>query len=329
MKKSVVILITAALLSVLGGCEFIMGRESPAENGGNLSVSFGTVPEERAAITAGADLPKEVLDSLRYELILTGPGGEPFPRTVPVGAETLKLTVAIGEWRIDARAYKKDGFAGSGSRTFTVVPGSNSIRVPMKINGGYFDITLSSADNGTVEADLTQAFPETTVALTLTPDANCSLKSGSLRVLKETNDEIVPVKLVDESDLTYTFTMPAENVTVTAVFIPSSGFILDGPEDPGINITVKHSADGILEVNDPPEISWPDGESLTFTVETPGYSGEAENLRWLVNGELQSATGNSIVIKAKLLTIRAHTLTVLILKDDLWYSWNIKFEVVN
>ncbi|MDR2133890.1 MAG: hypothetical protein LBP27_02190, partial [Treponema sp.] len=167
MKKSILSVIAAVLLSGLGGCDFLMGPDSPAGNGGgNLTISFGAggAGNERA-ISSGADLPADVLAALRYELVLTGPGGEALEKTVS-GGESLSLTAALGEWRIEAKAYRQGALAGTGSLSFTVAQGINSVRVPMMINGGYFDIIPDpSPSGGTVEANFRAAFPGTTVTL--------------------------------------------------------------------------------------------------------------------------------------------------------------------
>jgi formylglycine-generating enzyme required for sulfatase activity len=154
-----------------------------------------------------------VLAALRYEVTLTGPGGEALEGEV-TGGETLSLTAALGDWHIDAKAYKEDGLAGTGSLSFTVAPGRNVVRVPMEINGGYFDITVdSSMSHGTVTANYDAAFPGTTVTLTVKPDTDYVLKAGTV-TYRYGNTGHEP----EGSGLIYTFTMPAADVTVYAAF---------------------------------------------------------------------------------------------------------------
>jgi uncharacterized repeat protein (TIGR02543 family) len=122
--------------------------------------------------------------------------------------------VPLGEWRITAKAYKEDGLAGTGNLSLTVVPGHNPAEVPMYINGGYFDITAdASVSNGTITADFGAAFPETTVTLTVTPEAGYTLKTGSVKY-RYGGSDYDPAG----SGLIYTFTMPAADVTVRAEF---------------------------------------------------------------------------------------------------------------
>ena len=211
MAKFRFVSVVAVVLAVFGGCDFFTGPDTPPpENGeGNLVISVGDNPA--LAITSGADLPSDVLASLRYELTLTGPNGEAFAHTVTAGG-TLSLTVSLGQWRIDAEAYQRDNLAGTGSVVFTVVPGTNSIRVPMMINGGYFDITAGSPiSGGTVTANFAAAFPGTPVTVTVTPDSGYALKPETLKYNDGTDHDI-------SGDPPYTFTMPAADVTLYAEF---------------------------------------------------------------------------------------------------------------
>jgi hypothetical protein len=317
--KKINLAVCAVLLAVgaLGGCNFLMGPDSPAGNsngGGNLSVSLGTADNQRA-LTAGTDLPAHVLDALRYELVLTGPSGEVVARTASRG-DNLVLAVALGEWRIDAEAYLQDGLAGSGTRTFTVAAGDNSVVVPMTINQGYFDIAVDPAiANGTVSPNFDAAFPGTTVTLTVTPAPGYVLKKGSL-------------KYSDDSVITgppYTFAMPGEDITVSAFFNRIVDTItVEGPQDEAVPVTAQHSRG-----NSSTDISWLDKEWVTFTVNKPGYTREAGNLMWFVDGEKKLGTGNYLTINARDYIKRKYNLTAMIKLNDQWYSSDASFRVVD
>jgi hypothetical protein len=218
MKKFRFIVLCVVL--AVAGCDFFMGPDAPAGNGeGNLVISFGDSPA--LAVSSGADLPSGVLASLRYELSLTGPGGEALAHSVPAGG-SLSLTVALGDWRIDAEAYQRDILAGTGSLGFTVVPGTNSIRVPMMINGGYFDIGIASVAGGTVRANFQAAFPGTRITVTATPDPDHIFKDGSLKY-NDGSDHV-------SAGSSYTFTMPAADITVRAEFA-QTGFTVTSDTD--------------------------------------------------------------------------------------------------
>ena len=324
MKKFGFILIVAALMaSVLEGCDFLIGPDEPAGSGdGNLVISFerdGKRPTGRA-ITSGADLPGEVIDALHYELALTGPAGEVLAKTVANG-ENVSLTVALGAWRIDVRAYhKEDGLAGTQSVSLMVGPGVNSVSVPMEINGGYFDIAVDSAGNGTVRPNFDAAFPETTITLTVTPEAGYALKSGTVKYRYGGND-YTPAG----SGSTYSFTMPAADVTVSAVFNPVLGGItIEGPQDEAVGVTPVHSSGH----TPPTTISRAAGESVTFTLDSSGHTQEAGNLMWFVQGTIKTGTGNSLTINAGDYVERKYSLTVMIkLNDNQWYSADSGFTV--
>jgi uncharacterized repeat protein (TIGR02543 family) len=213
MKRGLAGLVFSLLIFIgFGSCDLLTEPGGP-EGGGNLVISLGAGAGR--AVTSGTDLPGDVLAALRYEVTLTGPGGEVLEREV-TGGGTLNLTVTPGEWRIDAKAYKEDGLAGTGSLLFTVAPGHNAVEVPMHINGGYFDIAVdSSMSNGTVTADYDAAFPETAITLTVRPEAGYVLKAGTL-----TYNYGGSGHEPSGSGLIYAFTMPAADVTVGAAFEP-------------------------------------------------------------------------------------------------------------
>ena len=82
-----------------------------------------------------------------------------------------------------------------------------------------YAITANKAENGSVSASAARAKAGDTVTLTATPASGYQLKTLTL------TPETALDKTVSASTLTYTFTMPANDVTVTAAFAakPSSG----------------------------------------------------------------------------------------------------------
>jgi hypothetical protein len=129
----------------------------------------------------------------------------------------------LGKWRIDAEAYLEDILAGTGSQSFTVMPGDNSVLIPMEMNGGYFDITLDpSIPNGLVSPNFAAAFPGTKVALTVTPGSDYILKAGSLKYSYGGSN------YTPDGSGPYTFTLPASDVTVSADFIQFVRYVRAG-----------------------------------------------------------------------------------------------------
>jgi hypothetical protein len=188
----------------------------------------------------------------------------------------------------------------------------------MRINGGYFAVTVSGISGGTVAASPAAAFPGTTVALTVTPDEGYALKAGSLKYRHGDSDSTP-----EGSGLAYTFTMPAEDVAVSAVFNPVLGGItIEGPRDETILVRAAHSAGGSSTT-----ISRSANESVSFTLDSSGYTEEDENLLWFVEGERKTGTGNSLTIDAVYCVERTYNLTVMIKVNGQWYSAETVFTV--
>jgi hypothetical protein len=284
MKNFWFALIAAALVTgALGSCDFLIGPDEPVGSaGGNLVISVGKGGGR--AITSGGQLPDKVLEAMRYELTLTGPGGETLNRTV-VNGENIKLTVALGVWRIDARAYNEDGLAGTKSIEIKVVPGVNSVDLSMEINGGYFNIAVdSSLNNGKVESSFDAAFPETTITLTVTPDERYVLKNGTL-MYSYGGKDYTP----EGSGPAYTFAMPASDITVGAEFMTSYGITIL-PEI--VNGTVTAGFDAAFPDIDEIPTAFP-GTVITLTV-TPddGFVLKSGSLKYSYGGKDYTPEGS-------------------------------------
>ncbi|MDR1908719.1 MAG: hypothetical protein LBQ35_02260, partial [Spirochaetaceae bacterium] len=195
--------ILTACLVLAAGCDF--QPEIRDGKTGVLTLSFGD--EAGRAITSGRDLPADVLASFRYEVTFSGPDGETLNHSASAGA-SLSLTLALGDWRIDAAAYQGQILTGTGSLAFTVAAGENRVRVPMRLQGGYFEINTPSTNRGSVTSTFSAAFAGTPVTLTAVPAAGYRLlsmsASGGVSLGGSGNSR--------------TFTMPAADVTVSAEF---------------------------------------------------------------------------------------------------------------
>jgi hypothetical protein len=405
MKKLILALTVAALAAcVLIGCDFLIGPDEPAGRDGNLVISFGERIDNPAsrAITSVQDLPADVFAALLYRVVLTGPGEVP-QQTVGHG-ETLELTVPLGVWKLEVRAYKEDGLAGTASFSIMVMPGLNSVDVPMVFNEGYFSIVPDPAiANGMVQSDPETAFPEATIVLTVTPDEGYVLKTGSLTVnggdvpvegegvsytfampaadvtvgaefelllhtgayavtveptsggtvradaisanegdlvtLTVTPDEGYVLKTgsltvnggavpVEGEGVSYTFVMPAADVTVSAEFNRLQNIGIVVPGDEMVTITAEHNVTGPVQGNAPLQISWAANETLTFAIDSGDYRAENGTLRWMMNESTLASSGTSLVIKARDHLARTYTLTAMIQKNAQWYSTDISFTVV-
>ncbi len=76
-----------------------------------------------------------------------------------------------------------------------------------------YKVTVLSADNGNVNASPSNAAKGKTITITVTPD-----KGYELDTLTAADGSGKAVELTKKSDVTYTFTMPASSVKVSAVF---------------------------------------------------------------------------------------------------------------
>ena len=104
--------------------------------------------------------------------------------------------------------------SGTGTtRTFTM-PAVN-VTVSAIFTPASYSITTTTPTGGTLSVNSTAAY-HSTVSLTVTPNSGCQLES--LTVTKASGGTVTALG----SDTTRTFTMPAENVTVSATFKAST-----------------------------------------------------------------------------------------------------------
>ena len=104
-----------------------------------------------------------------------------------------------------------------------------------------YSITCTTPSNGTLTSDMGSAASGTTVTLTVTPSSEYEL--NTLTITKDGGGTITPTK-VDETH--YTFTMPKDNVTVTAAFVTvrSKDIIFHTPECVSTPSTLSSKATG-------------------------------------------------------------------------------------
>jgi formylglycine-generating enzyme required for sulfatase activity len=148
MKWMVGVLLAAALLIV--GCDFILGPDKPV-GGGSLVIGFGEGSgASLASVSRGVVPTAEEQAALRYELVLTGPGGQRITVSLAPG-ESFNRQVALGEWHIYAEAYNPGNvLIGTGTATATVKVGNNEAWVwmePILIPGGTQSIRTINSVN--------------------------------------------------------------------------------------------------------------------------------------------------------------------------------------
>ena len=152
--------------------------------------------------------------------IVITPAGSP-ANSIPAGVPVSLTATASQYYTLDPSSIKavktetSDPIAldGEGStRTFTM-PKSN-VTLSATFNKMTYTLTINSMTNGKVTADKSSPVAwDTTVTLTVTPNANKRLKDGTLKV----NNGSVTVTQVTAGKK-YTFKMPKANAAVTATF---------------------------------------------------------------------------------------------------------------
>ena len=90
-------------------------------------------------------------------------------------------------------------------------------------DGTGYIVTIGSPENGTITADNYSAAAGETVTLTATPAEGYALWSLYYYTAGTGSDSLMWHYILPDSSGAYSFTMPEENVTVGAYFIPASG----------------------------------------------------------------------------------------------------------
>jgi hypothetical protein len=316
MKKGAVIgIIMTAVLALFYGCEFFVGPDAPF-GGGNLVVSAGT----GGARAAYSD---EEINGFRYVFTFTGPGGDAFSAELPPGAGTLNISVALGEWIIEAKAYNDDNvLMGTGSLSYTVKVGSNSVKIPMTAVGSIPTYTIS----GTIRTN----DPDAPAV-----EATVQLKQGASNVGSS---------VTSGGDGSYTISgVPADTgYTIEAALTgyttgTSSAFDVSGNVtgqdltlvrmfNEAITLTITDVGDGSFSqasftIN---KSGTPNSDSQTVTITGTGYT----NIRWFVDG-VQKGTENSVTVNAANYMTGGHSLSLLVDKGGASWSKSIDFTVEN
>lgn len=114
-------------------------------------------------------------------------------------------------------------FSSTSDTTVTITYGGQTVQQTVTVNDVSSALTIdSNINNGSITASVDGAAVSGAVnsgkivTLTVTPNANYELVADSLKVTDTNGTQTVPV--TSNSDNTYTFTMPAYAVTVTAQF---------------------------------------------------------------------------------------------------------------
>ena len=209
---------------------------------------------------------------------ITGSGTVVASPTTAAKGDTVTLTATPGdEYEIGSVAVKdasdkevtltdnKDG-------TYTFTMPSGDVTVSAAFTKKQYAVSIPAENitgSGTVDASPTTAAKGDTVTLTATPDDGYKIKSVTV---KDSNGKDVPV--TDNGDGTYTFTQPAGDVTVTAVFTLEQTPTPPAPQRYPIYIPSENITGSGSVVADPTDAT--EGDTVTLTA-TPddGYKTES------------------------------------------------------
>lgn len=176
-----------------------------ADESGALTCSISGISADSTLVTAiSGDKEKVTINGQEFT---SGSGS----LSVPIGTGETVITVNIGStaYTLHITSTHTSGGGGGGGGTTA-----------------SYRVTVESAENGVVKSSRTSAGAGTTVKLTVTPDDGYRLSS-----LTVTNKNGKALTLNDKGDGTYTFTMPASDVTVKATFIE-----VDAEEFPFVDV---------------------------------------------------------------------------------------------
>lgn len=207
---------------------------APADN--------GTVTVDPAAAVEGTDVTVTVKAADNYQL----------------KADSLTYSYQIGEDKKTEKLTLTDGKA-----TFKMPAADVTVSAAFEpVKAETYNVTINSSDHGKVEADKTTELKAgDTVTLTVTPDDNAytlaQLAKNGL-VIKDSENTDVQYTTVEEGK-TYTFEMPAADVTVTAQFTVVK-----------YGIEVETEGEGTVTFTDDGETRFAEGTEVTATFKPNG-----------------------------------------------------------
>ena len=227
---------------------------APAEN--------GTVTVDPTAAVEGTDVTVTVKAADNYQL----------------KADSLTYSYQIGEDKKTEKLTLTDGKA-----TFKMPAADVTVSAEFEpVKAKTYSVTINSSDNGTVTADKTADLKAgDTVTLTVTPADNnftlAQLAENGL-VIKAGENTDVPYNTVEKGK-TYTFEMPAADVTVTAQFTVVK-----------YGIEVETEGEGTITFTDDGETRFAAGTEVTATFMPHGTTYELTDAVYYVGNTGENIT---------------------------------------
>lgn len=151
--------------------------------------------------------------------------------------------------------------------TFAMPAGDATVSAAFEEVKKYNVTVADTVENGTVGVEQKTAAAKDVVTVTVTPNTNFKYTDGSLKATYTdggTKKEINDFKAVDGKENTYTFEMPAADVTVSAEFEPVKAETY--------NVTINSSDHGKVEADKTTELKAGDTVTLTVTPDDNAYT---------------------------------------------------------
>ena len=151
--------------------------------------------------------------------------------------------------------------------TFAMPAGDATVSAAFEEVKKYNVTVAGTVENGTVGVEPKTAAAKDVVTVTVTPNTNFKYTDGSLKATYTddgTKKEINDFKAVDGKENTYTFEMPAADVTVSAAFEPVKAETY--------NVTINSSDHGKVEADKTTELKAGDTVTLTVTPDDNAYT---------------------------------------------------------
>ena len=226
---------TGKSVTVTGGTFDLRGRDA-------YLYILRTQPTGLTGLTADITPCQTFTDATeRTQTVAVGDGSFAQPRFTGIGGEAVtgRLTYTVdgapiteagiserlqaleaGETLTVSYEFSASGnYSGTASGSFTVTAQERTVPdIPYVPAPAYPVNTPEGAQGGSVSASVKSAPAGSTVVVTVRPNAGHQL--GSLTVTDENGS---PLPLTGRGDGTYSFTMPAGGVTVSAVFVKEGG----------------------------------------------------------------------------------------------------------
>lgn len=210
------------------GTLIAVGGNGTYDRGGDAVSGSGTVIPGKAYLQGGASAFPATLTGTAGKAVATGVYAPNAVKNDGTLYRNERENPRIPRWTTAAPGYTdvQQIISYVTARTTPVRPSQPGSNLPGKRPGsnlpqpgknGIYNVRVFSSSHGSVEVSDSRADKGDTLRLTVKPE-----KGYVLDTLTVTDQNNKPVKLIQKSDLRYTFDMPASQVSVQATFVKES-----------------------------------------------------------------------------------------------------------